>query len=211
MGDGFPQNQPKEAMTGTGHRVQDDIQDCTGALGKEGVDRPASGLEQPLSQHLNEQAAAEQAADIHIAGAALDGLRHGGLDGVVGPGAQDAEGHEQRHHNGSQKDSVSGGDVGMVPVSLTQGLTEQAVHTHRHADGAADEQVLHRKGQRQRRYGTLRNLGHIHAVHHIVNRLHQHGQNQGQSHGKQQPSCRAGTHLVLVRLPFIFLFFHDSP
>ena len=98
----------------------------------------------------------------------------------------------------------------MVPVSLTQGLTQKAVHTHRHTDGAADEQILHREIQRQSRYGTLRNLGHIDAVHHIVNRLHQHGQDEGQGHSKQQPSRRPGSHFVLIQLGF-FLFFHDSP
>ena len=74
--------------------VENDVDDGAGALENHGLRGPAGGLEQPLAEDLDKNANGEDAADAGIGNAALNGLRHGGLHGEVGPGSEDAKEHE---------------------------------------------------------------------------------------------------------------------
>ena len=155
-------------------------------------------MQQPLAEDLQKGACHKQAADPGIGDAALYGGSHIGLHGVIGADTENAEKHEQSRDNGHHHQAVSGGFVHRLLVPLSQALAQQGVDTHAHTHGKADLQILNGEGQGQGRYRTVRDLGHINAVHHIIKGLHQHGKGHRQRHIGQQLSHRHGAHFVFL-------------
>ena len=176
--------------------VQNDIHHSAQALGNHGVEGAAGGLEQPLAHNLHKDAQAENAADGSIDDASLHSLLHIGLHLKIRTGAEDAEQQEQGRGDQHQGDTVAGSITHRLLVLLSQALAQQRVHAYADAHGEANLQVLHRECQGQRRDGTLGNLGYIDAVHHIVKRLHQHGNDNGQRHVQQQLANGHNAHLI---------------
>ena len=80
--------------------------------------------------------------------------------------------------------------------ALAQAAGDQRGDAHRGAHRHRDHQVLHREGQGHRVQGVLAELGHKVAVHHVVQRLHQHGQDHGDRHVQQQLVLWHDPHLV---------------
>ena len=109
-----------------------------------------------------------------------------------------------------EDDAVSGGGIGPLFIPLPQGFAQQGIYAHAHAGGEADEQILHGECQGEGRHGALGNSGHVNAVHHVIQGLHQHGDDQGQCHGQKQPAKRHGPHFVLLLQRRLGLFRHIS-
>ena len=173
--------------------IQDDVDDGAGALGHHGKHGAARGLQQPLRQHLYENTQRQQAADADVLGAEFHGQRRVGHHIKIGAGAYQTKYHEQHRGDEYQEEAVAGGAVCPLLVAFAQGFTQQGIYTHTDAGGEADEDVLHRKGQRHGRNGALPDgilgevlvigdAGNKIAVHHVVQRLHQHGDNHGGGH-----------------------------
>ena len=94
--------------------------------------------------------------------------------------------------------TLSGGAVGGLLISLSQALGKQGVDAHADAHGKADQQILDGEGQGQRRHRAFRHLGNVDAVHHVVKRLHQHGDDQGQRHVGDQFPDGHNAHFVFL-------------
>ncbi len=180
------------------HGIQQNVDDGAGGLSDHALNGAAGGLEQTLSQNLGEGAHSENAADAGVLDAVLHGLRHVGLHLIVGTDAEEAEEHKDHGDNGHQDKAVAGGAVDGLLIMLAQALAEQGVDTDADTDAEADLHILHREGQGQGRHGALRNLSHVDAVHHVVQGLHQHGDNHGHCHVGQQLAHGHDAHFVLL-------------
>ena len=180
-------------------RVQDDVHDGADALGDHGMEGTAGGLKESLAQDLNEDTKAKDAANRSIDDAALHGLSHIGLHLEIGTGTENAE--KQEHHGSDQhqQDAVAGGAVRGLLIPFAQAFAEQRVDTDTDTHGKADLQVLHRERQGKGRDGALRDPGHIDAVHHVIERLDQHGYHHRQCHIHQQFADRHDAHLILFQ------------
>ena len=185
------------------HGVENDVDDGAGTLEDHGLHGPAGGLEQPLAEDLDENANGEDAADAGIGNAALNGFRHGGLHGVVGPDTEEAEEHKQRRSYQRQKYALARSPVDALLILPAQALAQQRIDAHANTHGKADLHILHRECQRKRRDRTLGHLGHIHTVHNIIKRLDQHGNDHRQGHIYQQLSHRHNAHFVLLQRLFL--------
>ena len=188
--------QAKPAVDQNG--VQDDVDDGTGTLGDHGVNGPSCGLKQTLSQNFHKNAKAENTADAGIGDAAFHGFRHIGLHLKERTGTEDTEQHKDNHRNKHQKHAVSGGPVGGFLVLFSQRFAQQGIDTHTDTHSKADLHILHRERQGQGGHCAFRDLGNINAVHHVVQCLHNHGQDHGQRHIEQQLSYGHGAHFVFL-------------
>ena len=177
--------------------VQYDVDDGAGALGEHRVDGAAGGLHQPLEHDLAEHAEAEAADGGQVVHAVVDERLDLGLGGEERPHAEQAEQQEQHIAHQRQEHAVLGHLVGALRVLRAQRPGEQRVHAHRRAGGEPDHQVLGREGQRHRRQRRLVVARHEEAVHHVVQRLHQHGQYHRQRHVDNQLGDGHDAHLVL--------------
>ena len=177
--------------------VQDNIQDRAGKLNKHGLEGPSGGLEQPLTEDLGKNTYRKDTADAGVGNAALHRLPDAGLHLIIGPYSKEAEQHKNRRTHQRQKDALSCRPVSGFLILPPQTLGQQGVDTDTHAHGKANLHILHREGQGQGRHGTLRHLGHIHAIHNVVQRLHQHRNNHWKRHVDQQLPHGHNAHFVL--------------
>ena len=178
------------------HGVHDDVGDGAGALGDHGVHGTAGGLEQPLEEDGQEGTLGEDAADAGVGDAGLGGGGAGVLHLVVGTDAHEAEDHKGDHADDGQEHAVAGGQVGHLLIPLAQALTQQGVDADADTNGAADLQVLDGECQGQGGDGVLGHPGDVDAVDHVVQCLHQHGNDHGHGHVKQQLAHRHHAHFV---------------
>ena len=178
------------------HRVHDDVDDGPGALGDHGVEGAPGGLEQPFEHNFQEQPEGQAAADAHIGGAGGDDIGDIGLYSDEGVGQGEPGHRKDQRGEHRQKHAVFRRAVGGIIVLLPQAAGEEGVHTYAGAHAHGDQQILKREHHAHCRQGVLAELGHEIAVHHIVERLHQHGDHHRQRHGEHQPPDRHGAHFV---------------
>ena len=179
-------------------RVEYDVEDRAHALREHGIDRPARGLHQPLEHDLAEQAERHAAHDVQIGRAHVDDLGDFRLRGHERPTEEQAEHEEDRIAHQRQQHAVFRHLVGALVVLLAQRAGEQRVHAHARAGRHADHEVLRRKGQRHRRERLFADAAHEHAVHNVVQRLDEHGNDHRQRHGDDQLSDGHRAHFVFL-------------
>ena len=114
-----------------------------------------------------------------------------------GAGQQSAQQRKYRPAANAQEDTVGGRRTGLIPMTFSQPPGDQAVEPHSGAHRHRDHQRLHRKSQgncRQRVDGVV--LSHKNAVHHVIQRLHQHGKHSRHRHGKDQRDHGGRPHFI---------------
>ena len=122
----------------------------------------------------------------------------------LGLGPEERPGKQQRQHGADgkahhrQEHAVDGHSVGPLLILGSQGPAHQGVDAHGGAGGQTDHQVLGRKRQGNGGQRLLAHPGHEHAVHDVVQRVHQHGDDVGQSHRHQQREHRLRLHKSIV-------------
>lgn len=182
--------------------VQHDVHNGAQTLGIHGQDGPAGALQQPLEHDLAEQAQGAAAADQQIVRAVFHNVVDLGLGPEEGPGKQQRQhGADGKAHH-RQEHAVDGHSVGPLLVLGSQGPAHQGVDAHGGAGGQTDHQVLGRKRQGHGGQRLLTHPGHEHAVHDVVQGLHQHGDDNGQGHVDNQLGNGHGAQLVF--------FFHGT-
>ena len=189
--------------------VQDDVDDGPGGLGDHGVKGPPGGLEDALQGDLGKHTKAHTAADSKIVPAIAYDRLDVRLDGVEPLPAGQTEEHKHQTADGGQQKAVHGRPVHLVLLLLAQTAGEQGVDAHAGAHAHRDHQILHRKCQGHGVQRILAELGHEHAVHHVIKGLDQHRYDHGHSHVQQQPIHRHDTHFIFshVLLQIFFLLF----
>ena len=183
-------------------RVQDDVDDCAGALGDQGIAGAAGGLEQTLQEDLAENAEGHDADDADIGHTVGDGLSVRREGAHIDIGTENAEEDKEQGADSRQKDAVEGAAVDLVHIFFAQSTGEEGVDTDGDARGHADHDILHREGQGDGGEGVVvhgGNAGDEDAVHHVIQGLHQHGQGHGQGHGKEQPTHGTHAHFVFLQ------------
>ena len=83
-------------------------------------------------------------------------------------------------------------------ILLAQRAGEQGVHAHARAAGKGDAQRLERECERHGVHCVLTELCHKDAVHHVVERLKQHGYHHRHRHAEEQPADRHGAHFIFL-------------
>ena len=178
--------------------VQQDVADTARDEGDHGELHPAHGLEELLKGEAGHVHGSEQEDDGGV------GHAHGD-DGAVGgePGqeaghdsgsrqrAEDAVEHREGH-------AVGGGGVRPVVVACAPVEGDEGVDAYAEADGNGVHEVLDGEHKGEGRHGLLVDLGHEEAVHDVVQRVHQHGDDVGQSHRHQQREHRLRLHKSIV-------------
>ena len=206
LADDGGQGRPGDAHGGEGSEaeneqgVQDQVDDGAQALREHGVNGFSGGLEQPLKADLKHHAHRGHGNDGEVSVAVGDDLGHVGLEGHESPGEKAAQQGKSRPGAEGQKDAVDGGLVGCVKIFFSQALGQQGVDAHPGPHAHRDHQVLGGKGQAHGGEGIFADVGDEHAVHHVVEGLHQHGNHHGQGHGNEKPTHGHDAHLVFRRL-----------
>ena len=77
-------------------------------------------------------------------------------------------------------------------------IGDDRVHAHAKADGHGVDEILHRVDERERGHGVLTDLRDKEAVHDIIERVDQHGNDHGQRHGQQERQDLALLHKVFL-------------
>ena len=186
----------QELHTENEHRVQKDVDDGAQTLGDHGVGGAAGGLKHPLEEDLKENAGGEQGADPGIGNAAFQDLCRCVLHHIIRLSTEQTEEDKQGGGYQTQENAVSGYPVSPLTVAFAQGFGQHGVDTHTDTDAKADLDVLYGECQTQGGNGGFRIAGDIDAVHHVVERLDQHGGDHGQRHVKQQFADGHDAHFV---------------
>ena len=184
------QAQPAEDEDG----IEDDVRHGADHLRPHGEPGLTRGLEQPLHADLQID---EEGADGHdlqigigIAADALD-IRLGVDEGF---GQEDAEKRHQRPAAEGEENRRAADAPGLFRIPAAQGAGHQCAHAHARAGAQADQDILGREGQGQGRETVLRHLSHIDAVHHVIQRLDEHGEHHRHRHLQQELSLRHLAH-----------------
>ena len=142
---------------------------------------------------------------------ALQGnVRVTGLGVEIGFHAGKADDKKDHIAAQGQKNAVLGGRVGPPLILFTQAFGEQGVDAHARAHAHGDHDVLQRERQRNSGQGALADVGHEDRVHHVVQRLHQHGHHHGHTELDQQRIDVHGAHDVLTGRCLLIFFHVDS-
>ena len=157
-------------------------------------------MEESLETDLEHHAHRRHRNDGEIGGAVVGDARHRGLKFHEGPGKETAQHGEDHPGAEGQQNSVDRRAVGGLIVLFTQTLGEEGVDTDAGTHCHRDHQVLGRKGQTYGGKGVLADVGDENAVHHVIERLHQHGDHHGQGHGNKETVDGHNAHLVLLGL-----------
>ena len=182
------------------HRVEHDVRDGAGHLRPHAEPRQARGLQKALNADLEIQKDRADRDDLQIAVAEGADLGVGGLGVDKGLGGEQAEYGHQRPAAQRERHGVSSDAARTLAVAAAQGARGQRADADAGAGAESDHDILRREGQRQRRQAVFRHPGHIDAVHHVVQRLHQHRQHHRHGQAQQQPPLVLGAHAAGIQL-----------
>ena len=178
--------------------VQQDVADTARDEGDHGELHPAHGLEELLKGEAGHVHGSEQEDDGGVGHAHRDDGTVGGEpgqeaghDGGSCQRAEDAVEHREGH-------AVGGGGVRPVVVACAPVEGDEGVDAYAEADGNGVHEVLDGEHEGEGRHGLLVDLGHKEAVHDVVQRVHQHGDDVGQSHRHQKREHRLRLHKSIV-------------
>ena len=179
--------------------VEDDVDDGARALRDHRVEGAARGLHQPLEDHLPKEAEGPAANHRQVVHAVLHDGHVVRLREHEGAAAEEAE--EQEHGVAHQREehAVFSHAVGPLAVARAQGARQKRVDADRRAGGQTDHQVLRRKAEGHRRERFFADHADKDAVHHVVKRLHQHGDHQRHRHVEDQFADGHDAHFVFCR------------
>ncbi len=167
--------------------------------------RPAGGGEDLFIHCLQKQTDAEYRHDPHILESFFCNDSGRSLQGEKWPGNQHTRYRKHQVAGHRQENAVFGRRIRRSLVFFPQTPGEPGIHTHARSHPHGNHQVLPGKCQGHRRQGVLTETRHEDRVHHVVQRLHQHGDHHGHRHGNQQPVHRLDTHFVFVQILRSFL------
>ena len=178
--------------------VQYNIDDGPGALCNHTVKGLARGLENPLEHHFPKQAKAENTYNLQVLDSIFNDNR------VVCLAFKEEtrpeypkQGKEQKAYKG-QEQSIDSGQVGIFGIPFPQGAGQKGIDAHTGSGGHCNQQVLDGECHGDSSEGRLVNHGYKYAVHDVVQRLDQHGDDHWQGHGDQQPLNGHGAHLIFL-------------
>ena len=198
------------AITKDEDGVQHDVDHRADELAGHAEVGAAGGGQQLLAHGLQKQAKAEHTAHPQIPDALQGNVRVTGLGVEIGFHAGKADDKKDHIAAQGQKNAVLGGRVGPLLILFTQAFGEQGVDAHARAHAHGDHDVLQRERQRNRGQGALADVGHEDRVHHVVQRLHQHGHHHGHTELDQQRIDVHGAHDVLTGRCLLIFFHVDS-
>ena len=176
-------------------RVQDDVDQGARQLRRHGEDGVARGLQHALKLDRHENAQAPGGHDAQIGGAqAVDLIRAGKIvryhEVHAFPGQQRADQEEDQEASQLDQQPVPGCSARAAGILFAQLPADQAVDAHAHAQRQGQHQHLDRVCQGNRRQRVRVVPGDENAVHHIVQRLHQHGNHDRDRYLRDQPPHR---------------------
>ena len=185
-------------------RVEDDVGNRAHALAHHRQQCAAGALQQALKEDLHENAHRTEHHDGRVIHAALDDFRDVRLHFKVRANDRRAAEHEDKAADEQQHDAVGRRAVHALFVLRAQRAGEHRVQADAQTRRNRDHQVLNRERHAQRRQRVLAHARHKHGIHHVVERLHKHGNHNRQAHGKEQLADGHHAHLILLRGRFIF-------
>ena len=164
-------------------------------------------LEQPLQHHLAEGAKGRAHDDHQILVAHLDDLLHIRLTAEIEVRKRQPQHRAQHKAHQGQKQAVHSHGVRPLLILGAQGPAHEGIDAHGGARCQGNHQVLRRKRQGHGGQRCLADPGDEHAVHNVIQRLHQHGNDDGQRHIPNQFFNGHDAQLVLVlhSLPLILI------
>ena len=180
--------------------VQNDVHHGTHQLADHAQVGAAGSGQQLFAHGLGEKAQTEDAAHRKILDALLRNSRITGLCIEIGLHAGKA--NDEEHHEAAQrkKDAVFRRGIGAALVLFAQTFGQHGVHAYAGAHAHSDHHILQREGEGHSGEGAFTHMGHEHRVHHVVKRLHQHGDHHGHAQLDQQRVDLHGAHNVFPRL-----------
>ena len=131
-------------------------------------------------------AAGEEHHDAGIGDTEGEHFRRIGEQPEKGLDEKQAEQDKQQGMDAGQEEAVRHGAVRLVPVARAELPGNVGVEPHAGADGQGQDKVLDRKGIEDRQIGAVADLCDEHAVHNVVQRLDEHGENRWEGHAHQQ-------------------------
>ena len=184
--------------------VEDDVGHSACQLGHHAGNGMSCGLQYALKDQLHIDALTGETGHRQVFHTVLHDVGivcH--LTGIEGIDAKNAHQHKDGGGAERQKHAVASRPVGSGLILFPQRLGQHCIHAHTGSGTHGDHNGLDGEGQRYRRQCRLSQFGDKIAVYNIIKGLHQHGDNNGQGHGDQQPVDRQDPHLV-----FLYLVFH---
>ena len=181
-------------------RVQNDVHHCTHQLTDHAQVGAAGSGQQLFAHSLGEKAQTEDAAHRKILDALL---RNSSITGLcIEIGLHAGKANDEEHHEAAQrkKDAVFRRGIGAALVLFAQAFGQHGVHAYAGAHAHSDHHILQREGEGHSGEGVFTHMGHEHRVHHVVKRLHQHGDHHGHAQLDQQRVDLHGAHNVFPRL-----------
>ena len=184
--------------------VEDDVCHRAHHLGPHRQMGPSRGLQQAFHRHLHIQEKGNDGDDTEVGIGIMPDALDLGLGVDENPRSQQSEQRHQQPAADREEDPGSRHPNGLIPVVPSQSTGDQRADPNAGTGADADHDILRREGQRQRSEAFLRHPRDIDAVHHIVERLDQHGEHHWDRKGQQQPPlghlAHAGGILSVVQL-----------
>ena len=179
-------------------RVKDDVADGAAHQADHCDVHPANGLKNLLKRHGRHDDNGKHKGDAGI------GQTHGDDRFIAGEGPQKAR-HDGRADDGDndavnqrKHHAVGGGSVSLFLIACAHVQRDQRTDADAETNRDCIDEVLHRVHQRERGHGFLTDAGNEEAVHNVVQRVDQHGNDHGQRHRSQQRENRFFFHKGIV-------------
>ena len=163
-------------------RVEDDVHDRAEPLRVHREDGAARTLQQALEHDLREQTQRRAAADAQIRRAIIDDVVDARLGGEEHPREERGENRADGEAHAREEHAVRRDMVGALTFASAERAAHQRVHAHGRTGGKADHQVLRRERERDGGQCLLADTGDEDAVDDVIQRLHQHRDDDGQGH-----------------------------
>ena len=190
-------------------RIHDDIDHRAGQLRYHAVHRQSSGLQQPLKGDLKIRPRRDGHHNPQILAAVLQNFRVTGLRRDKGPDHREPEHQCHQCAQNRKENAVVSRLVRPVKPLFSERARQKRIDTDACARRHGDDQILHRKRQRDRRQRPLRKFCDEDGVHDVIQRLHEHGYHHRHRHIDDQLFHRHDAHLIffafLVCLAFLTL------
>ena len=159
----------------------------------------AGGLEQALGEELHTHPDGQAAADDQIGGPRRRHRRVIGGQAEKEGRTQQGEGQEQQPAQPIEQKAVTGHPVGLLLLPGPQALGKQGVEAHPGSGAEGHHHQLDRIGIGEGQKVQLAHLGHIDAVHQVIDGAHQHGEHDWGGHGPHQLGDRKGPQNIVGR------------